>query len=108
MRDYKELQCSDTPCVGVTAEPLNDNYFCWHANIRGPADTVYKGAVIHCELTFPQNYPVAPPKISVFMGSNILSRVHKNVFGNTICLDMLQRKPSGANWYEGWTSCYTV
>ena len=53
------------------------------------------------EITFPDNYPVSPPSIRLF------TKVpHPNVFGTTLCLDMLQ--PGGNAWYEGWTSAYTA
>jgi ubiquitin-protein ligase len=87
--------------VGVTAAPLDDSIFKWHANIRGPADTIYAGGVFHMQIDFPENYPVSPPSITLF------TKVpHPNVFGSTLCLDMLQE--GAKKWYEGWTSAYTV
>ena len=29
------------PTVGVTARPLSSDLFTWHANIKGPVDTLY-------------------------------------------------------------------
>ena len=55
------------------------------------------------EITFPQNYPVDPP--SIRLKTTI---PHPNVFGNTICLDMLQPKKKDSSWYDGWSSAYTV
>ncbi len=33
--------------VGVTASPLSSNLFEWHANIKGPVDTLYAGGIFH-------------------------------------------------------------
>lgn len=72
--------------MGVTARPLESDLFTWHANIRGPEGTPYEGGVFHLELKFPLSYPNHPPTIRLF---NKLS--HPNVFGDYICLDMLQQ-----------------
>jgi len=92
-KDLKEIRDSEIPLFGVTAAPLDDSIFKWHANIRGPANTVYAGGVFHLEITFPENYPVSPPSIELF--TNV---PHANVFGRKLCLDMLEKNNSGA-WY---------
>ncbi|KAK3830282.1 MAG: ubiquitin-conjugating enzyme/RWD-like protein [Linnemannia gamsii] len=49
---------------GVAAGPINeDNYFEWEAVIEGPKDTPYEGGIFPAVLTFPQNYPDAPPTV---------------------------------------------
>jgi ubiquitin-protein ligase len=101
-KDLKELRDAEVPLVGVSASPLDDSIYTWHANIRGPEGTLYHGGVFHMEIVFPKNYPCSPPTISLF--SDI---PHPNVFGRTLCLDMLQEHKKG-EWYEGWTSAYTV
>ena len=106
MKDLKEIKNCDIPTVGVAACPLDDDLFVWHGNIRGPPDSVYKNGVFHIEIRFPENYPVAPPSITVF-ASKDLHKVHRNVFGDKICLDLLERSKTN-NWYEGWNSAYTV
>jgi len=87
--------------VGVSAAPLDDSIYTWHANIRGPEGTLYHGGVFHMQITFPKNYPCSPPDIQLF--SDI---PHPNVFGRRLCLDMFEKHSS--LWYEGWTSAYTV
>jgi len=74
------------PTFGVTARPLENDLFTWHANIRGPVKTPYEGGVFHLELKFPKSYPNHPPTIRLF--TNL---PHPNVFGNYICLDILQQ-----------------
>lgn len=101
MKDYEELKSATIPLVGVSAAPRDNNFYVWCANIRGPENTAYEGGVFHLEITFPQNYPLSPPSIKL---STPIP--HPNVFGTTLCLDMLQ--PSGEAWYQGWCSAYTV
>jgi len=72
----KAIRDSEIPLYGVTAAPLDNDMFTWHANIRGPANTKYKGGVFHIQINFPQNYPVSPPTIKMFTAIT-----HPNVFG---------------------------
>jgi ubiquitin-protein ligase len=102
-KDLKELRDAEVPLVGVSATPLDDSIFTWHANIRAPADSVYAGAVFHIEMTFPQDYPCSPPSLTIFN----CQIIHPNVFGSKLCLDMLENNSKG-RWYEGWNSAYTV
>ena len=64
---------------------FDDTTLEWHANIRGPAKTVYAGAIFHMILTFTDQYPRIPPRVLL-----CTSITHPNVFGGYICLDMLQ------------------
>jgi ubiquitin-protein ligase len=87
--------------VGVSAKPLDENIYKWHANIRGPEGTLYEGGVFHLEIEFPHSYPHMAPNITLFT-----SLPHPNVFGNTICLDVTQ--PLGREHGTGWSSVYSV
>jgi len=53
LKDLKELQKADVPLVGVSAAPLEDSMYTWHANLKGPPKTIYAGGVWHLELLFP-------------------------------------------------------
>jgi ubiquitin-protein ligase len=85
-KDLKELREADVPLFGVTACPLDNSIFKWHGNLRGPEGSAFKGGVFHVSIEFPQNYPVSPPDVKLFT-----EIPHPNVFGKTICLDMLQK-----------------
>ena len=101
-KDYKALKDAQPPLVGVSAAPTDNSMFIWAANIKGPEGTAYEGGVFHMQIDFPENYPLSPPTIT------LKTKVpHPNVFGNKLCLDMLQPNTSNS-WYEGWTSAYTV
>jgi len=76
--------------------------YLWHANIRGPEGTPYKGGVFHLTINFPQDYPCSPPTITL-----CTPITHPNVFGTNLCLDLLQKSSKG-EWYQGWNSAYTV
>ena len=86
-KDYKELREAAVPLVGVSAAPTESNFFVWCANLRGPETTAFYGGVFHIEITFPQNYPVSPPAVRLKT-----SIPHPNVFGNKVCLDLLEPK----------------
>jgi ubiquitin-protein ligase len=107
----KEIDNERLPTVGVSARPLSSNLFEWHANIKGPAGTLYEGGVFHFALQIPESYPHQPPTVTVF---NELP--HPNVFGQNICLDILNAQkvaPSSASkelgsFTNGWSSGYTI
>lgn len=102
-KDYQELKDCKIPLVGVAAVPDEKDMNIWHANIRGPEGTPYKGGVWHLTITFPSDYPCSPPSIQL----PTTIRCHPNVFGNRLCLDLIQPQKKG-EWYQGWNSAYTV
>lgn len=93
-KDLKDLRNSEIPIYGITASPVKDDMHVWHGNIRAPGKpNLYAGGVFHFEMTFPQNYPVDPPKITIFTnGSTPLP--HPCISGNVLTFDVV-RKPSG-------------
>ena len=102
MHDYKEITDQKIPIPGVSALPLDDNFYEWHGNVKAIANNPYKGAVLHFKLSFPLDYPLSPP--TVYLLNSGLS--HPNVMpGNRICLDMFEKEKGG---YKGWKSGYTV
>jgi len=84
-KDLEEIDNETIPTVGVVARPLGEDLFVWHGNIRGPAGTAYEGGIFHVEMRFPHSYPYHPPVVSLFT-----TLPHPNVFGNYICLDMIE------------------
>lgn len=101
VRDLQEIEKNKIPTVGVTARPLSDNMYVWHANLRGPDGTPYEGGVFHLILTFTTKYPKEPPTIRLSTPVP-----HPCVDGVMVRLDMLD--PSRKGIYEGWTSAYSV
>ena len=99
-RDLKELQDQKIPLVGVSAAPLADSMYTWHGNLRGPPGTKWENGVFHFSMQIPQDYPCSPPTITLFTPIP-----HPNVFGRTICLDMLG---TSKIIYMGWVPAYTI
>lgn len=83
--------------VGVSAQPLPNDMFTWHGNIKAPEGSQWKGVVLHFEMNIPRDYPVSPPSIKLF---NTIP--HPNIFGSTLCLDMTQSDS------KGWSVAYTI
>jgi ubiquitin-protein ligase/Ran GTPase-activating protein (RanGAP) involved in mRNA processing and transport len=102
MHDYNEITHQVVPIPGVSALPLDDDFYEWHGNVKGVADNIYKGAVLHFKISFPKNYPISPP--TVYLLNNQLK--HPNIMPDRrICLDMFEKDKGG---YKGWKSGYTV
>ena len=102
MHDYNEITHQQVPIPGVSALPLDNDFYEWHGNVKASTNNVYKGAVLHFKIAFPKNYPLAPP--TVYLLNTEL--MHPNVMPDRrICLDMFE-KDKGS--YKGWKSGYTV
>ena len=102
MHDYNEITHQQVPIPGVSALPLDNDFYEWHGNVKASTNNAYKGAVLHFKLAFPKNYPLEPP--TVYLLNTGLK--HPNVMPDRrICLDMFE-KDKGS--YKGWKSGYTV
>lgn len=102
MKDIKELAMCAGDFPNVSAAPLEDNIFLWHANVTAP-DGHLKGLCVHLQLEFPSSYPRNPPKVKCLTPIR-----HPNVFGRYICLTMLLKRKYNDDKNEGWTGAYTV
>jgi ubiquitin-protein ligase len=84
MQDLKEIV--QNPLETVNAQPVSDkNLFLWHANIFGLPGTLYEGTCFHLTLEVPADYPLSAPTVKM---STMIQ--HPHVFGNWICLDLLE------------------
>ncbi|KAK6214994.1 ubiquitin-conjugating enzyme [Colletotrichum tabaci] len=90
------MQLMTSPAPGVSAFPSADgNLMSWTATIEGPDQTPYAGLTLKLSLSFPTNYPYAPP--TVLFTTPIY---HPNFdFSGRICLDILKDK---------WTPAYNI
>ncbi|KAF2716282.1 hypothetical protein K431DRAFT_307924 [Polychaeton citri CBS 116435] len=90
------LMTSPTP--GLSAFPAGNDMTKWTATIEGPADTPYAKLTFKLTLSYPSNYPYAPPE--VLFKTPIY---HPNVdFSGRICLDIL--KPGGEGKEGAWSA----
>lgn len=106
--DLNEIK--QNPLTTVSAAPLDDNLFIWHANVMGIDSSPYAGAIFHIELQFPDNYPESPPSVKV-----LTPIPHPHVHGDKVCLDLLsdfdgyfKRSASTGVYHTGWSSAYSV
>ena len=68
----------------------------WTATLFGPDNTPWKGAMVRLVLTFSEDYPTTPPKITVCEARFF----HPNVYtSGEICLDILEKR---------WSPIFTV
>ncbi|RKO96298.1 hypothetical protein CXG81DRAFT_13407 [Caulochytrium protostelioides] len=85
-----------------------DNIFEWDVVIMGPKDTAYEGGFFKTHLSFPQDYPLNPPKMTF-----VSPMFHPNVYPNgEVCISILH--PPGDDKYgyetaaERWLPIHTV
>jgi ubiquitin-protein ligase/Ran GTPase-activating protein (RanGAP) involved in mRNA processing and transport len=107
IRDMKDMEENTIPTINVSASPMEDDLFTWHANLLGPRDTLYEGSIYHLEIKIPETYPMSPPTI------NFLTPIHHpNAFVNPdgktyrLCLDLTEARPAGKD--GGWSSAYSI
>ncbi|KAK4626871.1 Ubiquitin-conjugating enzyme E2 [Fulvia fulva] len=86
-----------SPTAGISAFPSNDMTK-WNATMEGPQDTPYQDLTFKLTISYPSNYPYAPPE--VLFKTPIY---HPNVdFSGRICLDIL--KPGGEGKEGAWSA----
>lgn len=95
MTEYRSL-IKDPP-EGISAGPVSeDNFLLWECLIAGPADTCYEGGVFPASLSFREDYPLNPPKMS--FNPPIF---HPNVYANgEVCISILHAPGDDPNMYE--------
>eukprot|EP01119_Soliformovum_irregulare_P013021 TRINITY_DN3432_c0_g1_i1.p1 TRINITY_DN3432_c0_g1~~TRINITY_DN3432_c0_g1_i1.p1 ORF type:complete len:1126 (+),score=389.91 TRINITY_DN3432_c0_g1_i1:135-3512(+) len=110
MSDLKQIR--DDPLPLVSAQPLHDDMFTWHANLVGPENTPYAQGIFHIQLNFPKNYPNAGPSATI-----LCDLPHPHVHNGKICLDLLSdfrsyfEDPTLTEKHDksvGWSSAYSV
>jgi len=81
----------DPPC-NCSAGPKGDNIYEWVSTIMGPANSVYEKGIFFLDITFPQDYPFKPPKVTF-----VTKIYHCNISSQgSICLDILKDQWSPA------------
>ena len=89
LRDIAELQSKPYPNIELHVQDENLTHACLVLNVEGYGP-------MHLTVTFPSNYPLAPPRIQ--MDSDVM---HPNIFNTYICASIL-------NTTEGYTPAYTL
>lgn len=79
-----------SPTPGISAFPTSDMTH-WHATLLGPTATPYENLTFKLTLSFPANYPYAPPE--VLFKTPVY---HPNIdMAGRICLDILKQGGEG-------------
>jgi len=84
------------PVEGFAVElPDEANLYIWRVWIEGPKDTCYYGGIFQLSLTFPKDYPMAPPELKF-----VSDFWHPNVFSTgKVCMSILH--PPGEDAMSG-------
>ncbi|KAF8975750.1 Ubiquitin-conjugating enzyme E2 15, partial [Haplosporangium bisporale] len=97
------------PVEGFSAGLVGDkNIFEWEIMIMGPQDTLYEGGFFRAIMTFPQDYPLMPPKLKF-----TTDMYHPNVYPDgEVCISILH-PPGEDKWgyeqaSERWLPVHTV
>ncbi|KAI9676344.1 MAG: Ubiquitin-conjugating enzyme E2 7 [Caeruleum heppii] len=95
LHDYRELTNDSPP--GIIAGPRDESdLFLWDALIQGPEGTPFEGGIFAATLTFPKDYPIAPP-VMKFEGEVW----HPNVYPTgLVCISILHPPGDDPNHYE--------
>lgn len=95
MAEYKQI--STNPPDGIAAGPVTeDNFFEWEAAITGPENTPFQDGVFIAKLSFPQDYPLNPPKMR--FKSEIF---HPNIYTDgRVCISILHPPGNDPLGYE--------
>lgn len=106
MKNYEIFK--NDPVNGVSIGINEDDIFNWDVVIIGPKDSPYEGGLFTAKITFPENFPLMPPK---FVFTNEI--FHPNVYQDgKVCISILH-PPGDDKWgYEKaedrWRPVHTV
>lgn len=101
-KDIKEIKNQQLNDLGIYVKFDEENMLKATAMITGPKGSLYEHGFLFFNITFPKNYPYAPPDISYISRNNV--RIHPNLyvgrhsdgFGK-VCLSILGTW-SGPKW----------
>ena len=95
MAEYKQLTLN--PPEGIIAGPIDEeNFFEWEALITGPEGTCFEGGVFTARLTFPNDYPLSPPKMQF-----VSDMFHPNIYPDgRVCISILHAPGDDPMGYE--------
>jgi len=97
------------PVEGFAAEiPDDSNMYNWRIYLEGPKDTLYEGGIFQLSMTFPKDYPMAPPELQF-----LSDFWHPNVYADgKVCISILhppgEDELSGERPEERWLPTQSV
>ena len=103
LKDIKDIYVSSLEADGIYYKHSDTNILKAYVMIVGQEDTLYFGGYYFFEVTFPPDYPHAPPLVE-YLTNDGVTRFHPHFYkSKRVCLSMLN------TWRgEQWTSCLTI
>jgi ubiquitin-protein ligase len=103
LKDIKDIYVSSLEKDGIYYKHSDTNILKAYVMIVGQEDTLYFGGYYFFEVTFPPDYPHAPPLFE-YLTNDGITRFHPHFYkSKRVCLSMLN------TWRgEQWTSCLTI
>ncbi len=99
-------QLNKEPNYFYSIKPQENNFLNWDFILIGPQDTYYEGGIFDGQITFPQNYPIEPPKVKF---NNI---IHPNIHRTgEVCISILHQGRDVYGYekdYERWNPSHGV
>ena len=98
------LEIYTDPVEGIYVCPDDEKLSVLHALIIGPKDTPYDGGFFYFLITYPEKYPLIPPKVKLMTTGDGKVRFNPNLYAcGKVCLSIL------GTWSgPGWTSVMTT
>ena len=117
-KDLKEINKSPLEGIGIIS--LDNDPKKYIVNIKIMSG-IFKGYCIQLLLTFPEQYPIKPPRILIYPGQCFDNTYHHHIFRsdikddkdqyfNKFCFDLLDNDflPTSSEAYTGWNPSYTI
>ena len=103
LSDVKNIYRNPLDSQGIFYKHDPDDILKAYAVIFGPTDSLYDSGAYLFEITYPDNYPHAPPVFKFCTGDGHV-RFNPNLYRNgKVCLSLLN------TWRgEGWSACQTI
>ena len=103
LKDIRDIFTSSLDKDGIYYKHSDTNILKAYVMIVGSKDSLYFGGYYFFEITFPTDYPHAPPLVE-YLTNDGNTRFHPNFYkSKKVCLSMLN------TWRgEQWTSCLTI
>ena len=103
LKDIKDMFMSSLEDMGIYYKHSDTNILKAYVMIIGQPGSLYFGGYYFFEITFPPEYPHAPPVVE-YLTNDGITRFHPNFYkSKKVCLSMLN------TWRgEQWTSCLTI
>jgi ubiquitin-protein ligase len=117
-KDLKEINKSPLEGIGIIS--LDNDPKKYIVNIKIMSG-IFKGYCIQLLLTFPDQYPIKPPRILIYPGQCFDNTYHHHIFRsdikddkdqyfNKFCFDLLDNDflPTSSEAFTGWNPSYTI